>query len=164
MPLIEAYSKTLLQHEPRATIIHADVRRIEGILSHPEVHRLLDFTRPVAVLVLATFHFVPDDAEVQHITSTIRKTIPRGSYVAISHGTNEGVPPTIIEQVEQLYQGIASPIKFRSEAEIRSLFSGLTLVEPGVVYGPLWRPEAADDIFIDELARSVLIGGIGQKI
>ncbi|HEY0601535.1 MAG TPA: SAM-dependent methyltransferase [Herpetosiphonaceae bacterium] len=158
-----AHGQAVLKAVPQATMIQADVRQIEAIFEHPEVRRLLDFTRPVAVLLLALLHFVPDEREVDHILNTIRTTVPSGSYLVITNGTNEGAPPDLTAQIERLYSQFAQPVKFRSAEEIRRLFDGLDLVEPGIVYGPLWRPEASSDLFLDEPSRSLVIGGIGRK-
>ncbi|HEY0738533.1 MAG TPA: SAM-dependent methyltransferase, partial [Herpetosiphonaceae bacterium] len=158
-----AHGQAVLKAVPQATMIQADVRQIEAIFEHPEVRRLLDFTRPVAVLLLALLHFVPDEREVDHILDTIRATIPSGSYLVITNGTTEGVRADLTAQIERLYSQFAQPVKFRSAEEIRRLFKGLEIVEPGIVYGPLWRPEAATDLFLDEPSRSLVIGGIGRK-
>jgi hypothetical protein len=158
-----AHGQAVLKAVPQATMLQADVRQIEQILDHPDVRRLLDFTRPVAVLLLALLHFVPDEGEVAHILDTIRTTIASGSYLVITNGTTEGVRPDLTAQIERLYSQFAQPVKFRSAEEIRRLFAGLEIVEPGIVYGPLWRPESPTDLFLDEPSRSLVIGGIGRK-
>lgn len=158
-----AHSEAILRGNAHATAIRADARRPEQILDHPEVRRLLDFRQSVAVLLAAVLHFVTDDEEAYRLVRVLREALAPGSYLAISHGTDENVPPAISAQLARLYVRTTNPARVRSRDEIERFFAGLELVEPGLVYVPLWRPTAADDLFLAQPERSVHYGGVGRK-
>jgi hypothetical protein len=162
-PIAVRQSEALLRQNPNTTIIQADARQPEYILSHPEVCRMLDFTKPVAVLLVAVLHFVTDDVEAERLVRVFRDAIPSGSYVVITHGTYEGAPRNLIEQSEQLYARTTTPVKTRSGVDIGRFFEELDLIEPGLVYIPRWHPESPDDLFLDQPERSVGFAGVGRK-
>src|SRR4029450_7577743 len=72
-----------------ACSIRADRRKPDGILGHPEVRELIDFSQPVALLLMAILHFIPDDEDPFGIVARFRDALPVGSYLAISHGTRD---------------------------------------------------------------------------
>ncbi len=156
------HSEAILEGSPNTAAVQADVRRPDQLLRHPNVSRLLDFSRPVAVL-LQLLHFVTDDEEAYQLVRVLRETMAPGSYMAISHGTYENAPREVVERLEGLYARSTTPVKLRSRVEIEAFFDGLELVEPGLIYGPLWRPEGPDDIFLDQPERSANFSGVGRK-
>ncbi len=161
-PVAVAHSQALLRDNPLATVVQADARRIEEVLEHPEVRGLLDFGRPVAILLVALLHFVPDDGEAHGIVRALREALPSGSYLALTHASLEQAPEQRA-QLERLYAQATSPLCFRSRAEIARFFEGLESVEPGLVYIPRWRPEGPDDLFADEPERVGGYAGVGRK-
>jgi len=161
-PVAVRQSLTILEGQPTVTAIKADARQPEAIIGHPSVQHLLDFERPVAVLLVAVLHFIPDD-DASRTARSFRDAMPPGSYLALSHGTYEGVPTDVIERGERLYAGTANPIKGRTRAQIAQFFDGLELVAPGLVFTPLWRPEGREDPLIDEPARSSTLAAVGRK-
>jgi len=158
-----AHSAALLQDNPLATVIQADARHSQQVIQHPEVRRLLDFSRPVAVLAVALLHFIPDDGEAQGLVRGLRDAVPAGSYLALTHATTERVPAAGREQLERVYAGASSPLRFRSRREIEHFFDGLAFVDPGLVRVPLWRPEDTDDLFLDHPERSLAYAGVARK-
>jgi hypothetical protein len=162
-PVAVAHSRAMLQDNPQATAIQGDVQQPQEILNHPEVKGLLDFGRPVAVLLLLILHAVPDDEEAYSAVRTFRAALAPGSYIAISHGTCDNAPPGVIQQMETLSAGTSTPSRYRPRSHVQAFFEGLELVKPGLVYIPLWRPEGPDDIHFDEPERSLAFGGIGRK-
>ena len=162
-PVAVAHARAMLRDNPNATAIQADARRPDQILNHPEVTGLLDFSQPVAALLLLLLHAIVDDEEAHGIVRTIRNGLAPGSYLAISQATLDKAPPDIVEQTEKLYTGTTSSSKYRSRADILQFFEGLELVEPGLVHIPLWRPEGPDDVFLECPERSLTCGGIGRK-
>ncbi len=161
-PVAVEHSRAILADNPLTTVVEADARQPEGLLAHPEVQQLLDFGRPVAVLVLALLHFIPDDAEAGHVVRTLRDALAPGSYLAISHATQGHLPDVTTGQVEQLYTRFTAGGKYRPPAGVARFFAGLTLIEPGLVYAPLWRPETPDDPFLDRPEESVNLVGVGR--
>jgi hypothetical protein len=161
-PLTVAHSRLILGDRPDIAAIEADARRPADILGHPETRRLLDFDRPLGLLLVAVLHFVPDDAEAYALVRAFREALPPGSYVALSHATYEGAPREVVRQAEQLYARSTQAVKTRSRGAIAPFFAGLELVEPGLVPLPLWRPEADDDLFLDAPARALTFAGVGR--
>lgn len=162
-PLAVAHSTALLGDNPRAAALQADARRPATILADPLARRLIDFDRPVGVLLLALLHFVTDDDEAYELVRVLRDALPSGSYLAISHATYEDAPREVLARVERLYVGTTNPARARSRAEIARFFAGLELVEPGLAPVPLWRPDEDDRLFRDEPARSLGLAGVGYK-
>jgi len=162
-PIAVAHSTAMLQDNPRATIIEADARHPELILANPAVRSLLDSGKPVALILASVLHFVVDDDEAHRVVRVLRDALPPGSYVVISHGTVERIPANIIDQLIRLYTGTSHPVRVRSKAQIAAYFTGLDMVEPGLVYVPTWRPEESDDLLLDHPERSIGFAGIGRK-
>jgi len=162
-PVAVRHSEAILAGNPHAGVIQADARYPEQILDHAETRRRLDFSRPVGVLLVAILHFVPDDTEAYRSVRVLRDAAVAGSYVVISHATNENLPREVVDQAEKLYARSTNPAKARRRAEIERFFDGLEMVEPGLVYVPLWRPESPDDLLLDQPERSLIIGGVGYK-
>jgi len=162
-PIAVHLSTALLAGNPDAAVIQADVRQPAVILAHPAVRRLLDLDRPVGMLLMAVLPFVKENAEAYGVVEALREAVAPGSYLALSHHTADNMPPDIAAQTERLYAGTTAPSRYRTRAEIACFFTGLTLVEPGLVYVPLWRPEPLDDLFARRPERSINLAGVGIK-
>jgi hypothetical protein len=106
---------------------------------------------------------VPEDEVAYNLVRVLRDAVAPGSYIALSHGSTEESPPDIVEQSEQIYARTTDPLKLRSRVEIEAFFAGLDLVEPGLVYAALWRPEGPDDLFLDHPEGAPILVGVGQK-
>jgi hypothetical protein len=135
-------AQDMLRDSTVATAIAADLRYPDTILDHPDTTRLIDFDKPVGLLMVAVFHFVwPHDEPHALIRSYIDRLAP-GSYVALSHGTVEEATPVAREQLENLereYGSTSNPLYLRGRDEFTRLFDGLELVEPGVTFATDWR-------------------------
>jgi hypothetical protein len=162
-PVAVIHSRTILQDNSKATVIQADLRQPDVILGHPETQRLLDFNKPLAVLFLSVLLFVTDDEEAYRIVRSVRDTLVPGSYIAISHPTEDEYPAEKGEKVKTLYASIGTPVRVRSYNEVERFFEGLELLEPGLVRVPLWRPEGPDDLFLKNPESSGYYAGVGRK-
>ena len=162
-PVAVSHSATILQHNPYATIIQADARNPHLILADPNVRRLLNFDKPIAVLLAFFLHFVTDDEAATSLIRVLRNALAPGSYLMISHGSLDNLPPEIVDQIHALYARSTHPVKLRSRTQIEAFFNGLELIEPGVVHVPLWRPNGPEDLFHSQPERSSSFGGIGRK-
>jgi SAM-dependent methyltransferase len=138
-----AHGRALLAGNPRASYVQADLRDPEAVLSSPEVTRMLDLSRPVAVLMLMTLHFVPDDDDPAGIVAEYREAVAPGSYFVFSHGTNE-YRPADTGGITKVYTQASHGIVPRDRAQIRALATGWELLEPGLTDVILWRPEPAE--------------------
>jgi len=161
-PVVVAHNQTLLAGTATAAAIQADARDPATILDHPATRQLLDFTRPVAVLLCAVLHFLPD-AEAYALVRALRTTMAPGSYLALSHGVNDPLPKDVVADLSTLYARSSAPVSGRTRAQIERFVAGLALVPPGIVYLPQWQPSGPDDMFLDEPARSAYLGGVGRQ-
>lgn len=163
-PIVIAHSSAILGGTAHTLALQADVRHPEQIIEHPEVRRALDWTRPLGIVAIALFHFISDDAEVLHIVDVLRKSLPPGSYIVITHATADSVSALVAEEGEHNYQRANLPLHFRSHDQVARFFEGLDLVPPGVVYLPLWRPDVDDNpVLAKQPERSANYGGVGLK-
>ncbi|MFF4031031.1 SAM-dependent methyltransferase [Streptomyces sviceus] len=161
-PVAVAHSTTLLADNPLADIVDADIRRPADVLASPQVRELIDFDEPVAVLMVAILHFVAPEENPAGIVAAFRDALPQGSWLALSHATNEDRPDTAAA-VTQLYRSRAtSPVTARSHDEIQGLFAGFELTEPGLVHVPLWRPDEGEDI-PEKPSEYWVYAGVGRK-
>jgi SAM-dependent methyltransferase len=160
-PVAVAHSRSILTDNQYATVIHADLRDSAPIMADPALTELVDLSRPVAVLMVAVLHFVPDDEEPRRIVAEYFDKVAPGSYLVLSHATHE-VRPERRAEFERLYASTTNPLFMRSGAEITSMFDRFTPIDPGVVYLPQWRPDAPEP-FSDHPEDSSGICGVGRK-
>jgi O-methyltransferase involved in polyketide biosynthesis len=118
--------------------LHADVRQRLVLLERAGEH--LDFERPVALSLLALFHFLPDDEDPYGVVSTLVKALPPGSFLLLSHGTTDQHPEWK-GKTEAAYEQGAIPLRLRTRSEVEAFFEGLELVVPGLVYAIEWYQE-----------------------
>ena len=164
-PIAVAHSQAILADNPRAIALQADARAPEHILAQPEVRRLLDLGRPLAVLLVALLHFIPDDAEVLRLVATLRAETAPGSFLVISHVTRDRqrIPVPTGDAVRRVYADTPHPIRARSQADMERLFAGFELVPPGIVHSPRWRPDGPKDLLLDQPERAATYAAVGRK-
>ena len=165
-PVAVSESLEILEGNERATAVRADLRSPAAVLGHPEVRRMLDFDAPVAVLLCAVLHFVPDDAEAKAAVAELMDAVPSGSYLVVSHaGTEDPGQDEGVEVVQDVYKRqTATPFATRTRAAVTRFFDGLELIEPGVVWLPQWRPTPDDPPeFLQRPELSAGLCGIGRK-
>jgi O-methyltransferase involved in polyketide biosynthesis len=133
-PVVATHARALLQeHSPGVLAVEADVRAPETITGNPDVRRLIDFSQPVALLMLAVLHFLPDADQPYEIVSYLKETLAPGSYLVLSHVTDEHVPPADSIRAQQVYEAASAPVSPRSRADVTRFFDALELTAPGVV-------------------------------
>ena len=144
-PLVLAHARALLTSSPdgRTAYIQADLRDPEAILGNPVTREVLDFSQPIALMLVAILHLFPDEFAPEAVLATLIDALPPGSYVAASHLTTEH-DPAATSAGQAAMQGAGIAMQKRDADEFASLvFSGLDLVPPGVVLVSEWRPEDA---------------------
>lgn len=139
-PVAVAHSFSLLADFPQAAVIQADLRRPSAILSHPELTRLIDLSRPVAVLMIAVLHFVADEDDPAAVVATYRDATAPGSYLAITHATSD-YQPQLARRAEAVYTRASHQIHYRTKQQILDMLGGYELLEPGLVDMIHWRPD-----------------------
>lgn len=160
-PVAVAHSRAILDGNDAAAVIQADIADPAAVLADPQVRALLDFTRPVAVLLLGVLHFVPDAADPAGCVAQLRDAVVPGSYLAITHATDDGQPAEVLE-AQKLSGRTSTEIVLRTRDEIAHYFDGWTMEQPGLVHLPLWRPDSPADIG-EYPERSGAYGGVARK-
>ena len=140
-PLVLVHARALLTSTPEGVCdyVAEDLRDPGAILS--AAARTLDFTQPVALMLLGILHHITSDDEAYAIVGRLVRALPPGSYVAINHATDAVHGAASREAVAYWNQHGTPPITLRSPAEIAQFFDGLELAEPGVVSCSRWRPD-----------------------
>jgi len=157
-----AHSRLLLEADPAATVIQADLREPAKILADPDTQLLIDFTQPVALLLVAVLHFIPDAADPAGILATLREALVPGSYLVLCHSCRDA-RPDLAEAAETVYSSrVAGELCLRTRDEITGLFEGFSLVEPGLVWIPEWRPDSPADAPEDPQRYWGLVG-VGRR-
>ncbi|WP_377272159.1 SAM-dependent methyltransferase [Peterkaempfera sp. SMS 1(5)a] len=143
-PIVLVHGRALLAGavQGSATVIHADLRDPAGILANSEVRTVLDFDRPIALMLVSILHFIHDDEDPLGIVRRLVDALPSGSCLVLSHATGDFTPPDQVDQARALYSNSAAPLVPRSRDQVAAFFEGLELEEPGLVTTPLWRPDA----------------------
>lgn len=146
-PVAVAHSQAVLAGNADADVVAADLRKPQEILTSPEVARLIDLDRPVALLLVAVLHFLEDADDPHGAVAELRTALAPGSLLILTHASFEGIPlpEERAEGAVDVYRDIRNPLVMRSREEIARFFDGFELVEPGLVHPPQWRPKAAPE-------------------
>ena len=139
-PVAVAHARALLADDPRTGVVHADFLDVNAVLDAPDTRTVLDLDRPVALLVVALLHFVGDERRPGEALARYRDALVPGSHLVLSHASADGVPQVADDHVA-LYRRTATPMSMRPRDEVVRFFDGFTLLDPGVVGIPLWRPD-----------------------
>jgi hypothetical protein len=158
-PVVVSHARALLCRGPEVRAIEGDVRDPAGILDHPDVRAVVDLGEPVAVVLSAVLHFLPEEDSPDKLVETLKAAVAPGSYLVMSHATGEDIGPEAAGQVQELYAGTTAPIVLRSRADIGRLFKGLELVPPGLGDVVAWRAGATRP----GPGRTIVLGGVGRK-
>jgi hypothetical protein len=156
-PVAVTHYNALLSSTETAVAIHADVRIPNEILKHPEVTALIDFDRPVGLLMISLLVYVLPSEDPYGIVAKFRDQMAPGSHVALSHYTNEGKSPEELAALEAVLMEMREVARLRSLDEVTGFFDGFELLEPGVVTAPDWRPDRQHDP-----ASGWMIAGVGK--
>ena len=142
-PLVLVHARALLTSTPQGSCdyIEADLRDTAAVLAG--ARQTLDFSHPIAVLLLAVLHFVPDAAGPAAIVAALSRRLAPGSYVAISHLTGDAAPGPVAAGVAVYNSLVPTAVTPRSHTQVSALFGGLPLVPPGVVPLTEWRSSIA---------------------
>jgi S-adenosyl methyltransferase len=141
-PVVLAHARALLTSSAAGATayVDADLRQPEKILDAPELRSVLDFSQPIAIILVATIHFIEDADDPYGIVARLVGAVPAGSYLVMSHATSDYLPAELVAEVAAGRHGRG---QLRSRAEFERFFEGLDLVEPGIVSVSDWRADAA---------------------
>jgi hypothetical protein len=160
-PLVAQTGQNLLEGNDHTAYLHADMRCVDHVLGHPDVRRLIDLRKPVALMMIDTLLHVPDEDGPADLITPYTDAVCPGSYLGLSQ----------FSQTQHLLDGIALFTKLYGEAlsiplhepeQFARWFTGLDIVEPGIVPIPLWHPEPGEDIPANP-ERIRIYAGLGRK-
>jgi hypothetical protein len=154
-----AHSELMLADNDQADIVRADVRKPAEVLGDPKTRALLDFSRPVAVLMFAVVHFMDADDHPAELIKAYRDATVAGSALALSHGTMDG-RPELVGAVEEYSAKASAQGTLRGRDEILGFFDGYELLDPGLVFSAEWRGE----LDVCDPWRSGIYAGVGKKV
>jgi hypothetical protein len=142
--IVLTHARALLVSAPQGAVdyVDADLREPETILA--QAAHTLDFTQPLAILLLAVLHFIEDTAGPAEIVAALASALAPGSYVAISHLTADLAPEQVTTAATAYNTQVPVPVTARTHTQVTGLFGGLPLLPPGVVPVSEWRPQAGD--------------------
>ncbi|MCG8916889.1 SAM-dependent methyltransferase [Actinokineospora sp. PR83] len=178
-PVAVAHAEILLDEEgntDRNAVIYGDLRDPDELWSEAMATGILDPDEPIALLMIAVLHvFQPDRETGEDIgaqcVARYRELLPRGSYLGISHITDDGIPPELgpkLAELKAMYDSSSSSNAiWRSRADITALMGDFELVDPGMVWTPEWHPEEtgpnAKQIHFSRPNEAVIWAGAGRK-
>ena len=159
-PLVLSHARALLNSSPEGVTAYldADLRDTDRILELAA--GTLDFTQPVAIMLLAILHYIPDLDQARRIVARLVSAVPSGSYVTISHAASDISPEEMAEMIRRMNEHLAEGNHVRRTRDtVAQFFADVDLVEPGVVEVTEWRPRSE----LEAEGPTSLWGGVGRK-
>jgi S-adenosyl methyltransferase len=166
-PMVAEQGGELLAEDRSTRVICADLREPDTILGHPEVRELIDFSEPTGLLLTAVLMFVPDSSDPWGKVSRYVGAVAPGSYLALSHLTDDYKPPVTAERFRAVFDNATEHLYFRSQARIAAFFDGLDMVppydgaQPAICYTGVWGAE--DPVLADSDGARWLYCGVARK-
>ena len=157
--MVVVHANALLANSLTVAATHADLRQPDHLFAMPVIRTLIDTSEPVAVLLVAVLHFLPDDDDPWALVDRIKRKLAPGSYVVISHVTSDEIPNEAARQAAEVYRNASAPGVARSRDDIARFFSGLDMVEPGLVDASAWRAPH----LVGQPRPALFYAGIGRK-
>ncbi|MFE7796055.1 SAM-dependent methyltransferase [Nocardia sp. NPDC057440] len=155
-PVVYAHGNALLAGVPGVFSMLGDIRRPNDIIERSRTEALIDFDKPVAILIVGVLHFVMDDEHPAEIVGVLRDVLAPGSYLAFTHAS-DNTHADFIERSSSDTVGSSSQVRYRSPATVAAFLDGFDAVGPGLAPVQEWL---GDDL---PSTRVVILGGVGRK-
>lgn len=166
-PIVQEHSSLILREHgdrSRYVAVTAELLRAEELWKRVLDTGVINPRAPVCLIVTGLLHFVKDDELPHDNLAYYREQLATGSLLVLSHPTDEGIDATPIYEQAVEYHQKTDPGQLRGRAEFAEFFGDFDMVEPGIVFAPAWRPDAAvKSPFADDVVRSILLAGVGRK-
>jgi hypothetical protein len=164
-PIVLSHARALMAGPGHGEthVVQADLREPGRILDDRTVRRIIDFGEPVALVLAAILHFIPDEDGPHAIVEQLLKPLPAGSMLILSHGSWEAEGEDFTDRAELIkapYSRASAQLHLRSRAEVDQFFTGVDVIEPGVVPVSNWRARATHE---EWLGARGFFGGVGVK-
>jgi hypothetical protein len=160
--------RQILADNQYATEIFADFMNPDSILNNEEVRDLLDFSKPIGLLMASMLHFVGHETGPYRIVEKFKQPLASGSIFALSHGSWDGMTENVRLKMSNLQQAynlnVAENTFTRSVSEIMTFYYRWNLIDPGLVLMPDWHPdEPGYEPDPTDEARMVMYAGAARK-
>jgi hypothetical protein len=161
-PIVLVHSRALLAGAApgSTTVVQADLRDPDAILADPTVRRHLTAGEPVALLLFAVLHFIDEADGPQAIVRKLVDALPSGSFLALSHGTDDFAAPGEGGRGPAIYRNASAQLTLRTKDQVAAFFDGLELLDPGLVTAAQWRPDQPPT---ESDARIGIWAAVGRK-
>jgi trans-aconitate methyltransferase len=161
--LVLAHAHSLLKSTSAdaTAYIDADLRDVESILT--KAGATLDLTEPFAVVLVAVLHLLADEEDPWSIVGRLVEAMPTGSYLVVSHLTNDFFPEEITKMADAIPSSARFRFNLRTRDEVSRLFDGVELVEPGLVRVDQWHPDGTGPSSPNGQVIAAIYGGVGRK-
>ncbi|HEX6354463.1 SAM-dependent methyltransferase [Actinophytocola sp.] len=157
-PIAVAHCELMLKHNDNAGAVLADLVDVDAVLDSEPVRQLIDPTQPMAVILAAVLHFVPEEANPYDAVAGYVDAMAPGSFLVLSHGARTGQQR--FQTLRRMYDQSSTPAAVRTREEIQAFMIGTEIVEPGVVWTPRWRPEITTGSHPE---AEVIYAAVGRK-
>ncbi|RSM80621.1 SAM-dependent methyltransferase [Amycolatopsis sp. WAC 01375] len=160
-PIVLAHGRALLQDNANTKVVTADIRKPEEVIAHPDVREMIDFSKPVCVMLCGILHHILDEEDPNGIVAKLRDAVPSGSYFFITNFTRLS-DSSESEELERVLLSQLGTGRVRTPGELEGFFDGLEILLPGIVPLALWRP---DEVVTDATTIGVrfMTGGVAIK-
>ncbi|MGW5271516.1 SAM-dependent methyltransferase [Streptomyces sp. NPDC004044] len=158
-PAVGQRTRALIAGQAGASFVLGDICDPEELLAQPAIQKLIHSGRPVACVLAAVLHFIPEGADPTRITAVLREALPPGSYLVVSHIA--GDMPWGDRNNEETLKRATEDMYPRTRAQVTDFFGDFERVAPGVVPASQWHPTEESS---RENPNSALYGGVARKV
>ncbi|WP_248959596.1 SAM-dependent methyltransferase [Sphaerisporangium perillae] len=161
-PVVLSHSRALLATDARTGVVEGDILHPAELIADPGLRQLIDTDRPMAILTLSALQFAPDEDDPFKRVGQLRDLLPVGSYLVIVHAVFDSRPDAA-KPIVDVYKRVfgRSEDASRKREQVAAFFDGMELVEPGLVYIRLWRPD--NPLNVRHPEKAWLVGGVARK-
>jgi hypothetical protein len=161
-PVVLSHARAILGKDPHTGVVEGDVLHPDELIADPGLRKLIDFDRPLAILIFGGLQFIPDEDGPFASIARWRDSMPAGSHLALSHVVFD-TRPDAAKPIVDIYRQILdrSEDASRTREQVLPFFDGLELVEPGLVYVREWRPD--NPLAVQVPGKAWMVGGVARK-
>jgi hypothetical protein len=165
-PMVEFHSRAMIASDDTVSVLCADLRDPDSILSSDIVRELIDPRQPTGIMMTAVLMFVSDASDPWSLVSRYVRAVPPGSFLSLTHLTDDSKPPAAAEGFRAVFDHATERMHFRSKAQVEDFFAGLELVPPykgappEVTFAGLWGAE--DPELADSEGSRWMYSGVGK--
>jgi hypothetical protein len=162
-PVVLSHSRALLAADHRTGVVEGDILHPAELLADPELRRVIDIERPLAVVIVSALQFIPDEDGPFKRVAELRDLMPVGSHLVVIHAVFDARPEAaapIVDVYQQVFGRVVDASRTRDQ--VLGFFDGMELADPGLVYIRQWRPDNPLNVHWPE--KAWLVGGVARKI